>query len=87
MRKSLSVMKDGRIYFVYSDDKVIGFTRTGETDALVFVNRSGEKAVIGNAEGVLSRFENIQPLHGEFNGSEISVEPYGYTIVTAKFLG
>ncbi len=87
VRKSLSVMKDGRIYFVYSDDKVIGFTRTGETDALVFVNRSGEKAVIGNAEGVLSRFENIQPLHGEFNGSEISVEPYGYTIVTAKFLG
>ncbi|MBQ8297919.1 MAG: glycoside hydrolase family 13 protein [Ruminococcus sp.] len=87
VRKSLSVMKDGLIYFVYSDENVIGFARTGETDAVVFVNRSGNAAEIGNISKVLSRFTNIKPVCGELSDDTLKVEPFGYTIVSAKFIG
>lgn len=87
VRKSLDVMKDGRVYFVYRDDKVDAFARTGETDAIIFVNRSGETASIGNAGEALSRFENLRPYIGEFSDNTVKVKPYGYTIISAKFLG
>lgn len=87
VRKSLDVMKDGRVYFVYRDDKVVAFARTGETDAIIFVNRSGETASIDNAGEALSRFENLRPYIGEFSDNTVKVKPYGYTIISAKFLG
>lgn len=87
VRKSLSVMKDGRIYFVYSDDNVAAFARTGETDAIIFVNRSGETAVIDDAGRKLSRFDKLAPYVGGFSNDTITVEPYGYTIITGNFLG
>lgn len=87
VRKSLDVMKDGRVYFVYRDDKVVAFARTGDTDAIIFVNRSGETASIGNVSEALSRFENLRPYLGEFSDNTVQVKPYGYTIISAKFLG
>lgn len=87
VRKSLDVMKDGRVYFVYSDDRVVAFARTGKIDAIIFVNRSGETASVGNISEVLSRFEELRPYLGEFSENTVKVKPYGYTIIYAKFLG
>lgn len=86
-RKALDSMKSGRIYFVYRDENVVAFTRTGETDALVFVNRSGGEAVINNICDVLSRFENVKPFCGELENNTLKIDAYGYSILTAKFLG
>ena len=86
-RKSLDTMTSGGIYFVYSDENVIAFTRTGKRDSVIFVNRSGNEAVIGNISGVLSRFEDIKPVCGEYCDNTVKVAPYGYTIISAKFLG
>ena len=85
VRKSLEPMKEGHIYFVYSDDKVVGFTRTGETDAVVFVNRSGETAYISNISWILSRFSDIKPYVGTLEDNTVKIEPYGYAILSAKF--
>lgn len=87
VRKSLDVMKNGGIYFVYKDEKVVGFTRTGETDAIIFVNRSSETAYISNISWILSRFENILPITGEMSDNTITIQPYGYEVLSAKFLG
>jgi len=87
VRKSLDVMKDGRTYFVYSDDKVIAFARTGKTDAIIFVNRSGETAVIDNIASKLGRFTGLTPFVGDLSDNTVKVAPYGYTIIKAKFQG
>ena len=87
VRKSLDVLKDGRIYFVYRDDNVIAFARTGETDAIFFVNRSGNTAVVNNISGELSRFTDLTPFIGEFSNNTVTVKPYGYTIIQALFKG
>lgn len=87
VRKSLDVMKDGRIYFVYSDDRVVAFARTGEVDAIIFVNRSGETAVVNNVCQALSRFDDLESFLGDFSDDTVKVSPYGYTIISGKFLG
>lgn len=87
VRKSLDVMKNGRMYFVYSDENVVAFARTGETDAIIFVNRSGCTASVSNVSAELSRFDDLRPYLGEFSDDTVRVAPYGYTIISAKFLG
>lgn len=87
VRKSLDVMKDGGIYFVYKDENTIGFVRTGETDAVIFINRSGETAYISNISWILSRFKDIKPIIGDLSDNTIKLQPYSYAIVSAKFLG
>lgn len=85
VRKSLDSMKEGNIYFVYRDDKVVGFIRTGKTDAVVFVNRSGETAYISNISWILGRFTDIKPYVGTLEDNTVKIEPYGYAILSAKF--
>ena len=87
VRKSLDVMKDGRVYFVHKDDNVVAFARTGETEAIIFVNRSGETASVNNISEKLSRFDSFAPYVGEFSDNTVRVAPYGYTIISARFLG
>lgn len=92
VRKSIPNMKDGRIYFVINekethDSRLIGFTRQGQKqDYIIFVNRSGDVVKLENMSGILSRFTDIQPFYGEFMDDAITVLPYDYTIVKAKFV-
>ena len=92
VRRSIPNMKAGRTYFVINeeeitDNRLIAFTRQGaETDYIVFVNRSGENVSLGNVPGLLSRFRSFEPYIGEFDGETISVPPYGYSIIKAKFV-
>ena len=92
MRKSIPNMIDGRIYFVINekevhDSRLIGFTRQGQKlDYIIFVNRSGDTVCLGNMSGILSRFEDLQPFYGEFMDDTITVKPYGYTIIKARFV-
>jgi 4-alpha-glucanotransferase len=85
IRQFLKVMKDGKAYFVYMDNNVVGFTRSGETDAIIFVNRSGEKAYISNLSWILNRFTDIKPMLGVLSDNTLTVEPYSFSIITAKF--
>ena len=93
VRKMIPNMKKGRAYFVFNDDdivddRIIGFTRQGdETDAIIFVNRSSDVILLGNVSSHLPRFNDLAPLYGEFSNDTLKLEPYGYTIISAKFLG
>lgn len=86
VRKSLDVMKHGRIYFVYKDDNVIAFARTGNEDAIIFCNRSGTDVQVGNVAEILDRFTDLKPYIGEFSDNTVKIQPYGYTIIRAEFL-
>jgi hypothetical protein len=85
-------MKDGRIYFVINekethDSRLIGFTRQGQKmDYIFFINRSGDTVQLENISQILSRFEDFQPFYGGFMNDAITVKPYGYTIIKAKFI-
>lgn len=87
VRKSLDVMRDGGVYFVYKSENVIAFTRTGKRDAVVFVNRGGNTEYVWNCDKVLSRFGNLKAHKGEFTDNTVKIDPYGYTVITAEFLG
>ena len=95
VRQAVPTLKDGRIYFVYRSDNVIGFTRTGDKrDYVVFVNRTGETVYLHNMtscpEGqkpVMDRFDSVKQFVGELSDDTLRIEPYGYSIVSAKFLG
>ncbi len=90
VRRSLNTMKDGGIYFVYSNDNAVAFTRTATTpdkhDDIIFINRSEFEVVIGNISGVLGRFRNIKQEYGKFEDDKVFIEPHGYTILEAKFI-
>jgi 4-alpha-glucanotransferase len=86
VRKSLDVMKEGRAYFVYEDDRAVAFTRSGKTDAIIFVNRTGETVFINNISNVLARFKDIEPYIGGFSDDTVEITPYGYTIIKAVFI-
>ena len=85
-------MKDGRIYFVINDkgiadSRIVGFTRQGQKqDYIFFINRSGDTVELGNMSTILDRFENLKPFYGTFVDDTITVKPYGYTIIKAKFV-
>lgn len=85
VRKSLEAMKEGRIYFIYSDNDVIAFTRTGKTDAIIFVNRSGKEVSFNNINEILCRFSNIKQFYGEYDNGCMKIKPYSYTVVTAQY--
>lgn len=88
VRKSIPNMKDGRIYFVYSDERVIGFTRSGkERDVVIFVNRSGGTVSLERLSEALGRFGNFSAVHGVFSDDTLNIEPYGYAVISADFLG
>jgi 4-alpha-glucanotransferase len=86
VRKSLDVMKEGRAYFVYEDDRAVAFTRSGKTDAIIFVNRTGETVFINNISNVLARFKDIEPYIGGFSDDTVEITPYRYTIIKAVFI-
>ena len=92
VRKSIPSMRDGMIFFVINekethDSRLIGFTRKGQKQEYVFfVNRSSDTVQLGNISGILSRYTDIQPFYGEFMDDTITVKPYGYTIIKAKFV-
>jgi len=92
IRKSIPNMKAGKTYFVLNDnqtidERVIAFTREGKPiDYIIFVNRTGENVSVGNIHEVLSRFTDFEPYHGEFENDTVTVPPYGYTIITARFV-
>ncbi|WP_303825135.1 glycoside hydrolase family 13 protein [Ruminococcus flavefaciens] len=92
VRKSIPNMIDGRIYFVINekethDSRLIGFTRQGrKQDYIIFVNRSGDVVKLEHMSEILSRFTDIQPFYGEFMDDAITVLPYDYTIIKAKFV-
>ena len=55
-------------------------------DYIIFVNRSADIVKLGNMSGILSRFTDLQPFYGEFMDDTITVLPYDYTIIKAKFV-
>ncbi len=92
VRKSIPNLKDGRIYFALNgsqsiDERIVVFTRQGEKDDyLFFINRTGETVRIPDLPGLLDLFTDFEQYHGEYTDGEVVVEPYGYTIVKAKFI-
>lgn len=92
VRKSIPNMKFGRAYFVINDegivdDRLAGFTRQGDdTDYIVFVNRSGDNVVLENLSKILYRFTDFAPAYGHYSDDRLTVSPYGYTIIKAKFV-
>ena len=94
IRKAIPNMKKGRTYFVINDEdiadnRLIGFTREGEDrDYIVFVNRSGDEVCLKDLAARLSRFTDFRPAYGgACENDSLTVAPYGYTIISAKFLG
>ncbi|MBR1591501.1 MAG: glycoside hydrolase family 13 protein [Ruminococcus sp.] len=94
VRKAIPNMKGGRTYFVINDerindDRLIAFTREGaERDHIVFVNRSGDNVCFGSLAENLPRFNDFKPEYGgSCENDSVTVAPYGYTIISAKFLG
>ena len=92
IRKSIPNLKEGRTYFVINeentdDDRLIGFTREGaDTDYIFFINRSSEYAVLTDIPERLSRFRDFKRCIGEFDGNDLVVAPYGYSIIKAEFV-
>ena len=92
IRKSIPNLKEGRTYFVINeentdDDRLIGFTREGaDTDYIFFINRSSEYAVLTDIPERLSRFRDFKRCMGEFDGNDLVVAPYGYSIIKAEFV-
>ena len=92
VRKSIPNMKGGKTYFVLNDnqtidERIIAFTREGDPcDYIIFVNRTGENVRLGGISIVLSRFTGFEPFYGEFSDNAVTVPPYGYTIIKAKFV-
>ena len=93
VRKSVPNMKDGKIYFMSSegiaDDRLVAFTRTGftcEKDCLVIINRSGDEVNIQNFSSRFNLFTDFEPLYGKFENDTAVIPPYGYTLVSAKFI-
>ena len=86
-------MKNGRAYFVFNDtdtidDRLIGLARQGEDiDYICFVNRSDASVSIPVLSSYLPRFTDLAPYYGEYADDTLTVAPYGYTIIKAKFLG
>lgn len=94
IRKAIPNMKQGRTYFVINeeniaDNRLIGFTREGEDrDYIVFVNRSGDEVCLKDLAANLPRFTDFRPEYGgACENDSLTVAPYGYTIISAKFLG
>lgn len=88
IRKSLPQMKDGMIYFVYRDENVIAFARTGSPDdAIVFVNRSGSDAYVERVSEKLVPYEDLKPYCGDFEDDTVKIWPYGFTIIKGIFKG
>lgn len=92
IRKSIPNLKDGRIYFALNgnqsiDERIVVFTRQGEKDDyLFFINRTGEPVKIPDLPGLLDLFTDFEQYHGEYIDGALKVEPYGYSIVKAKFI-
>ena len=92
VRKSIPNMKDGKTYFVLNDnqttdERIIAFTREGKPiDYIIFVNRTGDNVRLGGIPIILSRFTDFEPFYGEFSDNAVTVPPYGYTIIKAKFV-
>ncbi len=93
VRKSIPNMKNGRTYFVLNDrqlidERVIAFTRQGEKiDYIIFINRSGDTVRLDNLDSILDRFADFAHFYGDYEDNSVTVQPYGYTIISAKFLG
>lgn len=93
VRKSIPNMKIGRTYFVINDDqivddRIIAFTRQGDDiDYIVFVNRTGDEVNVGEIHDKLNRFTDFEQYCGKFENDCVTVAPYGYTIIKAKFMG
>lgn len=92
VRKAIPNMKDGRAYFVFNDtdiidDRLIGVARQGkDVDYIFFVNRSDACVNIPNLSSHLSRFTNFEAYYGGYTDDTLTVSPYGYTIIKAKFV-
>ncbi len=91
VRKSIPNLKNGRTYFILtnsalSDDRVIGFSRQGDdVDYIFFVNRSNETVSLSGISRNLFLFSDFEPAYGDFSDDTVTVKPYGYTIIKAKF--
>ncbi len=94
VRKAIPNMKEGRTYFVLNDngmfdERIAAFTRQGENrDYIVFINRSRDEVKINGLSGYFKRFNDFKSEFGvPFENDTITVKPFGYTIISAKFLG
>ena len=94
VRKAIPNMKYGKTYFIINDEDIIdtriaAFTREGkERDYIVFVNRSSEEVCLENLSLKIPRFCDFKPEYGgACENDSVTIAPYGYTIISAKFLG
>lgn len=91
VRKSIPNLKDGNAYFAlvdgYSlDERLAIFTRQGKPyDYIFLINRTGESVTLPHFDETLHLFTDFAPFYGEFNEGNVTVPPYGYTIVKAKY--
>lgn len=91
IRKSIPNLRDGNIYFNENngssiDDRIILFTRTGhERDYIFAINRSRDRVQIDNISSHLHMFKQFMPFCGSFENDTVTVEPYSYTIIKARY--
>lgn len=91
VRKSIPNMKSGRTYFVINDgqtidDRIVAFTRQGETDYLFFINRTETVVEVSDISKKLQRFTDFEEFNGEYKNDCVTITPYGYTIIKARFV-
>ncbi len=92
VRKAIPNMKSGRAYFVINDEEIVderiaGFTRQGDTmDYIFFINRSGDEVCLTDIPGKLPRFTDFGQYIGKYENNALTIAPYGYSIITAKFV-
>ena len=92
VRKSIPNLKDGKAYFALVDghsldERLAIFTRLGQKeDYLFFINRTGETVTLPHIDETLDLFKDFAPFYGEFSDGNITVPPYGYSIIKARFI-
>jgi len=93
VRKSIPNLREGKTYFAINEDfpldeRVIGFTRSGdELDYIFFINRSGETVYISEMTKLLPMFGHPEAHIGEFLDDTLKIEPYGYSVIKARYIG
>lgn len=93
VRRSIPNLKAGRTYFGLKDghlidERIMAFTRQGSPlDYIFFINRTGDTVTLRDVEDFFSFFTHFEEYYGDFSGNELTIPPYGYSIIKAKFTG
>lgn len=93
IRRAIPNMKSGRAYFAIKggqlpDERVMVFTRQGySSDYIFYVNRTCDTVTLYDVPGFFVYFSGFESFHGEYKNGNITVAPYSYSIIKAKYTG